>query len=48
MPTYLTGKDGYVLVYANRTQAQKAADKFGGVVHQSPRSMRFLVMLGDD
>jgi len=40
-------KDGYVRVYANRTQAENAAERVGGVAYQG-LSMRFLVYIGVD
>jgi hypothetical protein len=39
----LLHKGGFVRVFANRTQAEKAATRTGGEAFQSPASMRFLV-----
>lgn len=36
-------KGGMICVFANMTQAQKAADRTGGEAYQSAQSRRFLV-----
>ncbi len=36
-------KDGYVRVFSNRTQAEAAAQRSGGIAYQSVLSNRFLV-----
>lgn len=40
-------KNGFTRVFANRTQAEKAAERTGGVAYQSPLSNRFLVKFID-
>ncbi|CAM3739843.1 hypothetical protein ACXYTP_19200 [Tsukamurella ocularis] len=41
-------RGGRLQVWANRTQAERAADRVGGVAYQDPRSRTFHVRLDEE